>query len=144
MTGLAELLPRLARERGAERLNGAVLEAGVRRALGVWLGERLLSCRRDGPTLELKIAGEAAAREAEVLRSEVLAALRRRLGRAAPVHLRVRVGRLPAGGRPASVGADAPAPAPGPEAAAALEGIEDPELRAQLARVVGRGTAPST
>jgi len=144
LTGLADLLPRLAREQGAERLSVAVLEAGVRRALGDWLGGRLLSCHRDGPTLSLEIAGDSAAREAEALSAEVLAALRRRLGAAAPKRLRVIVGRSPARRRRAGADGHESAPAPGPAAEEALAGIEDPDLRAQLARIVGRGTDRST
>lgn len=143
-TALADLLPRLAREQGAGRLRSAVLAGRVRRALGDWLGGRLLSCRRDGRTLELEIAGESAAREVEALRSELLDALRRELGGGAPAALRVRIGRSPAGTRSLPPAAAEPAPPPGPAVQEALESVADPKLRAQLARVAARGSCDRT
>lgn len=140
---LAELLPRLSREAGAQRLRRAALEAGVARALGEWLAARLASCRRDGDALELEIAGRGAAAEVERLRDEVLERLRAELGREAPARLRVRAVAARGGEaresrprRPEGAGE------PGPLTASALEEIEDPALRAQLARVAGRGGDP--
>jgi hypothetical protein len=139
---LAELLPRLAREAGAERLRRTALESVVRRSLGDWLGRRLLGCRREGAAIELEFAGESAAQQAEALAPELLEALGRRIGGRAPQQLRVVAG-PPA--KPDASGADEVAPevvpAPGPEVQAALEGVDEPELRAKLARVAARGTA---
>ena len=142
---LCELLPRLASEKGAERLRRPALEASVRRALGDWLGRHLISCGRDGSALELEMAGESAAGEAEALAGEVLAALRRRFGRDVPGRLRVVVGPAPTPrARPARTEPSSREPQPGPAASEALLGIEDPELRAQLARVAARATSTST
>ena len=141
---LAELLPRLAAEAGAQRLRRAALEAGVESALGEWLAGRLNACRRDGDALELEIAGEAAAAQVERLADEVLERLAGELGPGAPRRLRVRRCAAPAPSRPAEPRAlPETFPAAGPLATEALEELEDPGLRAQLARITGRATGSS-
>ena len=99
---------------------------------------------RDG-TLHVNASSSAWAFELTQLRTTILERLQEALGAGAPKALRFAPGPLPEPATPPSDALPSPPPVPSPEqqaqAAAAAAAIEDPELRALVARAAAQSLA---
>ena len=130
---LGQVLLRLAREAGQERLRKAALAAALAEALGPHLARRVAGIHADGRTWRVEMVDAATGREVQRHASGLLAVLRTQIGGDAPARLEVVV----IGGRAAAGPAERPARVEQPVlelASHALAGIEDPEARQRLAR----------
>ncbi len=133
---LARALAEIARRQVAARPE-AELRAVLPAALGAWLLSRVEDVSlRDGECT-LTMCDARAARHARELRAEILGALARQLGPAAPSSVAFRVSASPRRA-PTARAAGAPRPTTaGPLTQDALAEVADPDLRRRLARWAG-------